>query len=85
MRGHGVAYLDIKPATIPIILFLPVVVDFRLSEGAGNCGVVWNERSTSRGPVEDARNGSLNDVSTKAGGQSNHHGPHHNQIGVRMY
>ena len=44
MRKHGVAYLDIKPAAIPIILFLLVVVDFRLSEvigrGAGNCGVV---------------------------------------------
>jgi hypothetical protein len=50
----------------------------------GNCGVVWSERSTSRGPEENAGDGGLSDVSTKTG-QSNDHIPHHSQIGVRVY
>ena len=32
-----------------------------------NCGVVWSERSTSRGPVEDTGDGGSSSVSTRAG------------------
>ena len=56
-----------------------------IGRGSGNCGVVWSERSTSRGTAEDAGDGGSNNVSTKTGGQSNHHRPHHSQIGVRVY
>ena len=53
-----------------------------IGKASGNCGVVWSERSTSRDLAEDAGDGGSSDVSTKAGGQSNHHRPLHNQIRV---
>jgi len=59
-----------------------------MDRGPANCGMAWSGRGdvtvTSRGPAEDAGDGGLSNVSTKAS-QSNCHRPHCSQTAVRVW